>query len=274
MLARTLKMAFWVFYDHLGKLLAVNSLCTVAMAFPALAALGALQSGGPGAVLGVGAPAVLVLTVVLGPLAAAGLAHMIKGLIETRDGTVTEFFRGIRAYGVRALGLGVVYSIGIAALGASVWFYAVQLGASMPWLGYALSAIAFWALAFALLTGLIVMPTLVQKKEGLVRTLKLAALLVLDNPLFLAGLAAQLVALTVIAALIWPLALFFHLALTMAVVTAAYEMLARKYAHIEIARAKAAGGVPSAASVAAAVDDADDDYLNRGFRDFLFPWKG
>ena len=22
------------------------------------------------------------------------------------------------------------------------------------------------------------------------------------------------------------------------------------------------------------VDEEDDDYLNRGFRDFLFPWKG
>jgi hypothetical protein len=45
----------------------------------------------------------------------------------------------------------------------------------------------------------------------------------------------------------------------MAIVSSAYELLARTYA--------ARDGAPP-------VDDAHDDYLNRGFRDLIFPWKG
>jgi hypothetical protein len=59
--------------------------------------------------------------------------------------------------------------------------------------------------------------------------------------------------------------------------TSAYEMLARKYAALEAHQAaEAAGAVPAAAlSKADQIrEDAKDDYLNRGFRDFLFPWKG
>jgi hypothetical protein len=42
-------------------------------------------------------------------------------------------------------------------------------------------------------------------------------------------------------------------------------MLARKYASTD-------AGDP--ASPPPYLSDDEDDYLNRGFRDFLFPWKG
>ena len=43
--------------------------------------------------------------------------------------------------------------------------------------------------------------------------------------------------------------------------------LSRKYAAVE-----AHGDAPGRARVA--FGDEEDDYLNRGIRDFLFPWKG
>ncbi|MDX9973114.1 MAG: hypothetical protein RBU21_09000, partial [FCB group bacterium] len=126
----------------------------------------------------------------------------------------------------------------------------------LPWLGFGLSALAAWALVFALLTALMVVPALVQKKERALATVKLAAALVLANPFFALGLAVQVLGFTLVAVVVTPLLPLLYGSVVVVLVSSAYEMLARKYA---------APGAPP---------DEDDDYLNRGFRDFLFPWKG
>ena len=52
-----------------------------------------------------------------------------------------------------------------------------------------------------------------------------------------------------------PLFIFIYGGAVLVLLSSAYELLSRKYDHI-------------------ASNDAADDYLNRGLRDFLFPWKG
>jgi len=264
MLGRALKMAFWVTYDHLGKLLLANLFCALILLVPGYVAYAAALRGDPAAALlaGVGV-AVLTLGVLL-PVMAAGLAHLAKELIDTRDGSLRTFFTGMRRYAGRAAGLGLVYVLAAGCLVTSVWFYASRLGARIPWLGYALSALALWGLVFAGLTALLCIPALVQKGGGVWSTVKLSGLLVLDNPLFCVGLAIH-VAILGVFCLLPPVFLLLSMAPVMVLLSSGYEMLARKYAALE-----ARGG----AGTEPAFDEDTDDYLNRGFRDFLFPWKG
>ncbi len=269
MLSRTLKMAFWVCYDHLGKLLAANLLCMLALLFPLGLAWAAVAAGDPAMMLLLGVPMLVLVFGVVLPVEAAAIAHMAKELIDTRDGSLRTFFRGLRLYAGRAIGLGLAYVAAGCCLSTSIWFYAARLGEAVPWFGYAVSALALWCLAFVAFTALLVMPALVQKKEGLWPTLRLSGLLVLDNPLFCIGLAAH-AALLAGCSLLPPVLMFFSLAPLIVLVSSGYEMLSRKYAALEAHRALGQTDTPLRIDF----KDEEDDYLNRGFRDFFFPWKG
>jgi len=270
MLARSLKMAFWITYDHLGKLILASLIWSLPVALPGFLAAAALLSKDPTIQVVIGIPTLVLCLGVILPVVSAGLAHMTKELIDTRDGSITDMFRGIRLYWRRALGVGLVYVIGTTCLTTSTWFYAAKLRDTMPWLGYGISAVALWCLIFAALTSLLVMPTLVQRKGKVLETLKLASLLVLDNPVLSAGVAIQVLGLTAVALVFTPVLFFLYGSLLLVFVSSVYELLARKYATME---AGVAAG-PDSSGRAQPVDDEEDDYLNRGFRDFLFPWKG
>lgn len=270
MLGRSLKMAFWVSYDHIGKLILVSMLCSFPLVAPVWLLLAALASGDPGLFMIAGLPAALVGLGILLPVLLAGIAHMVKVLIDARDGSVADTFRGIRLYWRRAIGVGLAYVAALICLPTSVWFYANKLGEAAPWVGYGLSAVALWLLAFAGLSAMFAFPALVQKRGSVGETLKLSGLLVLDNPLFAIGLALQVLAFTAVAIILTPVLFFLYGGMLMALVSSAYEMLSRKYALIEAKNETAQGGERTPA----VPDDSEDDYLNRGFRDFLFPWKG
>lgn len=278
MLSRALKMAFWVSFDHLGKLILVSLLWAFAMAIPGFFAASALYSGIPAAQLAIGLPALAVAFGVVGPVFTAGIVHLAKVLIETRDGAARDAFRGMALYWGRAVGLGALFVAVAICLATSVWFYAATFKNSVPWLGYGLSALAAWLLLFEGLMSLAALPALVQKKGSLRETLKLSALLVLDNPLFFVGLAVQVAAFTALALLVTPVLFFLYGGVVGVMVTSAYEMLSRKYAAREQAVDSAHAAALRARGMSAArsgvPDDEDDDYLNRGVRDLLFPWKG
>jgi len=267
MLARAMKMAFWITYDHLGKFLVVGLLWSVALFVPGWIALVGLFSGEPGVRAIIGIPAALAAFGIILPVPSAGLAYFIKVLIDERDGSIGDFFRGITLYAVRAVAIGLFFVFAAASLGTSTWFYAAKLRDTAPWLGYAISGLALWCLLFAALMGLLVLPALVQKKAGIYETLKLTALLVLGNPLFSLGLAFQVLTLTAVCLAIFPVFIFLYGPGFAALTGSAYEMLARKYA----ARAAETGARQDRPPYPS---DEEDDYLNRGFRDFLFPWKG
>ena len=264
MLTRSLRMAFWVTYDHLGKLMLASLLWSLLVSVPAFVAASALATGDPGIRFIVGVPALILAFGVVLPVMSAGLAHMAKELIDTKDGSISDMFRGMRVYWRRAIGIGASYLIGLTCLTTSTWFYASKLRDSVPWLGYGISALSLWCLV-------LVMPTLVQKKVNVLGTLKLTCLLVLDNPLLTLGIAAQVVAITVTSLILMPVLFLLYGGVVIVLVSSAYELLARKYAALEPA---AGGYVTASGRRAAAVEDEEDDYLNRGFRDFLFPWKG
>jgi len=265
MLSRTLKMTFWVMFDHLGKLILANLLWALALTLPGSFAATAVFYGDRATRLWIGLPSTAVTVGMILPVMSAGMAHMIKVLIDRKDGSLSDMMEGIRAYWRKAMGIGFIYVFATACLGTSVWFYAAKLHATAPFLGYAISAVALWCLAFVGLTALFAMPALVQKREGVLATLKLSALLVLDNPLLALGLAIQIIVISALAATLWPLFFVVYGATILALGSCAYELMARKYA---------ATMITSESGVQPPPDDEDDDYLNRGVRDVFFPWKG
>lgn len=263
-------MAFWVTYDHAGKLILANLVWSAAIGVPAFLAWAAWATGDPAIRLVIGIPTTLAAFVVALPVTTIGLAEMVKELIDTRDGSVWTMFRGIGRYWCRAIGLGVLFFVAVCSLATSAWFYAERLKDTAPWAGFAISAVAVWGLVFVALMSLLTAPAVVQKKAHIRETLRLTAALVIDNPLFVIGLAIQLVFITIICVFV-PILLLIYGAAIVVVASSAYEMLARKYA----ARDQQAGHVASRPTAKKEIfNDEDDDYLNRGFRDFLFPWKG
>jgi uncharacterized membrane protein YesL len=279
MLSRAIKMAFWVTYDHLGKLILVNLIWSLSFLIPLMLGATAFATRDPAIMVFIGVPlTVLALGIIL-PVTTAGLAHLAKELIDTRDGSVRNFFAGMRLHWKRAMGIGLLYLFGVASLAVSVWFYAAKVGSAAPWLGYTISALALWCLLLVTLMAMLVMPALVQKRGGIVATLKLAALLVMDNPLFCIGLAIQFIVIAGFSAII-PVLVFLSGSVSVVLASSAYEMLARKYAQKaqDLAAdpaSSALGGIRGVTREGAAIiEDEQDDYLNRGLRDFLFPWKG
>lgn len=265
MLTRALKMAFWVLYDHLGKLMVANFVWAVSIALPGSVAASALLYGEPEIQFWIGAPAAIMTAGIVLPVMSAGLAQMMKVLIDRKDGSLTDFLDGIRLYWWKASCVGLAYAGAAICLGTSMWFYATKLQASAPFAGYCVSAIAFWCLAFVIMSAQFALPALVQKRERVGATLKLAALLVFDNPGLTIGMAFQIAVLTALAAPLWPLFFVIYGAAVVALVSSAYELMARKYA---VAAANSEGAVDRPPR------DEDDDYLNRGVRDVFFPWKG
>ena len=269
MLLRALKMSFWVFYDHLGKLLMVNMLSAACFLIPLLYALKIFASGDVHKIAWLAVPIVFLTAVIVVPLMLVGLLWMVKEIIEKRDGSLGTFFAGIHLFGVRAVALGLVYVLTSVFLLTSIGFYGLRPGARSSVLGYGLSAGAAWAWLFLMLSAMLVLPTLVNKNTGIGETMKIAAMLLIDNPLFVAGLAAHALILFAvsIAPPVFMLSSFAPLATLQG---SAYEILSRKYAAIQ-AHAGETGVIDK--KIAIDFGDENDEYLCRGFRDFLFPWK-
>lgn len=259
MLSRALKMTFWVTYDHLGKLLVANLIWAIGITLPGVFALTAFNSGDPLVILAAGLPFLYLALGVIGPILTAAMAHMAKVLIETGDGSMGDLLEGLIKHWKKAWALGTIFFVATGIAGTSVWFYSSQLSGDIAWLGFAASALAMWALLFIILCAVMVMPTLVQKRASVLATLKLTALLVLDNPLLTIGVAIHWAAMLVLAVVMVPIFFGLYGAVCTVLSSCAYEVLHRKYA--------AKDATPHRR-------DEDDDYLNRGFKDFLFPWKG
>lgn len=262
-------MAFWVSFDHLGKLLLANLLCAFIVLVPVVLAHAAFMTGESSIVLFVSLPLLIVALLISFPLAQAGLVFMTRELIEHRDGEFVLFFRGMRLYALKMIGVVSFYLAAVLCLCASIFFYGYRIGKWAPLMGYSLSALALWLLLFVIMSFVFAAPAVVYKNSGVLGAIKLSSILLLDNPLFAVGLFMNML-LFIGLSLMPPVLLLFSFAPLVVLQCSAYEILSRKY------RAVQANGAPGSAKVKVAdIDfgDDDDEYLCRGLRDLLFPWK-
>lgn len=251
-------MAFWVYYDHLGTFLLLNLLCGLLLLVPLWIGGVALLSADPALAVLVGLPAYFLLAGVLLPLMLTGILALARQIIDHRTAELRDFVRGIRQGAGRAIPLGLGYALVSVCLWSSVWFYVGTVGPVVPWAGYGLGAAACWAWVLMVPTLPWAFAALVFRRCGVREALRLAAGLSLGQP----GLSVAVGAGTLLLAVLWlapPVLLLFSVAPVGILWASAYEMLARHYA--------VAGGQPLE------WNDANDDLLNRGWRDLLFPWK-
>jgi len=237
-------MSFWVLYDHLGHFIVINLMTVV----PVLG-LGVLADG-----LGV-SPMAMALPILLWMFVlAGGQGHLINTLLSGRPLEYRAIGVGIRQFGLplALLGLGAGGSIALCGLG--IWFYSTVLTDRAPLLGLALAQLCACSVVGLAMTAFYAVPAVLALRGALWPAWRMGAKLVLRHPV---GSAGSLV-LAVMAMVVAVTPPGFVLLSTLPLVTLAcctYELYARAYAATETVR------------------DEADGYLNRGFREFLYPWK-
>ena len=203
------------------------------------------------------------------PLLQVGLIWMRKEIIEKHDGSVKTFFAGIRIYGLRAVAANVFYVFCALIILSSIWFYGGITAQVSPLLSYSLGALALWLLFFIMASAVLTLPALVNKNCGTADSIKIAAVLVIDNPLLITGIMAH-IALVLAFCVAPPVLLLLSFAPVAAMQASSYEMLSRKYAEIQAYQEKTG---KCDKKITIDFGDENDEYLCRGFRDLLFPWK-
>ena len=91
-------MAFWVTYDHAGKLLLANLVVSVSVALPLMFGAAAYMTHDAVLITLFAAPLLFLAFCAVMPVMAAGMAHMVKEIIDTHDGSLRTLFEGIRLY--------------------------------------------------------------------------------------------------------------------------------------------------------------------------------
>lgn len=160
-LRSTFRRFVWNAFDHLG-LLVVANLIWIALCLPVLTA----------------------------PAATAALFHL--GRIAASGGrpTIRDFFSGFRAHFVPSLKSAAFTLAAIVLVWVNVDFYS-HLGGRGAILGMILAAVILWAGVFAALMHVHLLPLIVSGERSLPTAIRKSALLVLDNPGFSVGIAAQ-----------------------------------------------------------------------------------
>lgn len=257
MLTRAFRMAFWIVHDHLGALVLCNAAWAAAAILPLGAGLALVAGGHP--LLGAG---LAILAVgVAGPVLGGGAAHFAMTAIAEGEASVAAFLEGVRLHARGAAALGMAALFLAAGLGAGALYYPVILADHAPLLGAALSAVNLAGLAGLALVLPWLPPALAHRRRGAIDAARTAALAAAARPVLSAGLTVHALAATALAIAFPPFLCFLALVWIATVSMAAYELLIRECAARE-------GGDP-----ATSISGAGDDYLNRGLRDFFFPWR-
>lgn len=144
-----------------------------------------------------GAPS---FAVVLAPLLAipwVGIVRLTAFISRGDDVALSDAFQAYRRYFVPALIAGAATTLAVAVLGSNV---VIGLGSGNP-IGWALATLAGWGLVLGGLVSIAFWPLLVDpRREGraLLSTARLAAHVVLANPVRFAGLGLVLAVVTVV----------------------------------------------------------------------------
>jgi hypothetical protein len=245
LLWRVQKMTFWVLYDNAGYLIFLNLLTLLFVLGPAWFVLRI-----PGGNLVISA----VTAALLGVMAMAGQATLIKSLLEDEEFSLRRGAQGMVAHGPALIGFAVIFALAEAIGGLGAGFYASQVAPTRPTLGLFLSGFCLSVGFAVLLSGLYVLPALVNQRGPALKALRTSAALAAKHPVLTLGLMVLVAGYGALMATP-PGVILFSTLPPVTLVCCAYELLARHYATVP-------------------VYDEEDLYLNRGFKDFLFPWKG
>jgi uncharacterized membrane protein YesL len=186
------KKTFWNTYDHIGRLILLNLLWTAFFPLPTYLVYWLLPAGGQMKV----AAAVLV-GIVTHSFATTGVFAATADIVDYRVFTLKRFFSGGREFYLRALGI-TVLSVLVCYLNyVSITFY-LALEGPAGILGFFLVGVQVWIVLFVLAMRVYLMPLLVRKKWGVLKTIKWSAILVVLKPGFSLLIMLQVVGAAVI----------------------------------------------------------------------------
>lgn len=251
---RVQKMAFWVLYDYAGHMVLLN-LLTLAVVFGIPWLLSTLMGGKlllPG-----------IVAALLGLLAVVGQATLIVALLEEEEFSLRRVWKGVVAHGPKALVLATLFAAAAAVSSTGAWFYLAHVWPYRPLIGSLLAGFCLSAGLAVLLAGVYVLPALVNQRGTALKSLRTSVMLAGKHPVLTPSLLLVMVGQGLLLATPPGLVLLSSLPLV-ALTCSAYELLSRHHG---------AAGTSGAVGVGPVFDE-DDIFLNRGFKDLLFPWKG
>lgn len=251
---RVQKMAFWVLYDYAGYLIVLNVLSLAAVFGPPWLLF--TMTGG-------NAPAAALLAALLGVMAVAGQATLIAALLDGEEFSFRRVISGVVAHGPRALGLVALFALAFIVAMLAAWFYANRVMPARPTVGLLLSGLCLSGAVALLMSGVYALPALANQRGTAFRALRTSFVLAGRHPVLTPGLMVLMLAQGLLLATPPGMLLLSTMPLV-ALACCAYELLARHHAANEGAAPGEAGPTP----------DEEDIFLNRGFKDILFPWKG
>lgn len=257
LLWRVQKMTFWVVYDFAGPLILLN-----------LATLALVLGTGWLAAWAVGPGLSLVVVVLLVTVAMTGQARLISGLLSGETYSYRCVPHAMILYGGRAILLVALFMVGLLVAGVGVWFYATRVMPAYPAVGYLLVGVCMSAGVAVAMPMVYLLPALVVQRGSALRTARTSVVLAARHPVLTPGLLVVGSAFGVVLSTPPGFLLFSTIPLV-ALGCSAYELLARQYA---VEAALADGTWPEVPANINVLDE-DDIFLNRGFSDFLFPWK-
>lgn len=186
------KKAFWNTYDHIGRLILLNLLWTVCFPLPTYLAWWLLPLGNYHRI----AAAVLV-GILTHSFATTGVFAATADIVDYRRFTLKGFFRWGRRLYPAALAI-TLLSVLVCYLNyVSITFYLALEGPAGV-LGFFLVGVQVWIVLFVLSMRVYLMPLLVKKKWGALKTIKWSAILILLKPGFTLLVMLQVLAASVI----------------------------------------------------------------------------
>jgi len=216
MLRKILRRTFWDTYDHIGLLL-LGGLLWTALVLPAAALylyLLPLWRGRIHPLIPALVPGVPLL--VLACAAWGGLLHFAGLLVEGKDASPADVFRGMRRYWLTATALAACSAVVLVGLLFNLWFYMTKV-VFHPMVRMLLAGVSFWITVLFVGGQAFVVPLSVWRGYSFGETAKKAAGLTMDNPglaffcfavFLLYGLAAAGTRLFAVPVLVGPLAIF------------------------------------------------------------------
>jgi uncharacterized membrane protein YesL len=128
-----------------------------------------------------------------------------------------------------------------------------MIGGGSPQVDMVFRGIGMWVQLAGLLIVLLAIPAMVYRQQGVFSALRMGALLAIQNPAMMVWLSVSVGAVVVLVISVPVMFAVFSLAPIAVLQCCAYEMLARRYG--------------------AEADQGAQDYLERGWRGVVFPWK-
>ncbi len=247
MVWRIQKMTFWVLYDHLGHFIVLNLLTMLP-----LAALLWLSQNSPISSAMLNLVAIVIYTSVV----TAGQLNLVNVLLSGGAFEYRHLWNGMGRFGLATLLLGVIAALALVVCGVGLWFYGGVLAFTYPMPGIILAQCCASALALLLMAVFFALPSLPSRSVGTLGALRIGLALVAGHPVVSLGLLIT-VCIYAVFMITPPGAALLSTVPLVVLASCAYELLARYHGGDQDIR-----------------EDEEDDYLNRGFRDFLFPWKG